>query len=161
MDHNKPLPFPVSSYSSLTGIASSLQSPLLLGVRLYWGWQFAMSGWGKLHRLSEMTAYFATLNLPLPAFTATFVSGLEFVGGLLLIIGLGSRFIGLLLTVAMSVAYLTAQRPELLSVFSDPVQFYSADPFTFLFAALLVLIFGPGRFSLDFLMSRLVAQKLG
>ena len=27
---------------------SFLQSPFLLAVRLYWGWQFAQTGWGKL-----------------------------------------------------------------------------------------------------------------
>jgi putative oxidoreductase len=159
MDGIKTLSLPISAYGLLARIASTLQSPLLLATRLYWGWQFALSGWGKLHRLDKMTDYFATLNLPLPAFSATFVSGLEFVGGLLLVLGLGSRFIALLLTAAMSVAYLTAQRHELLAVFSDPVKFYNADPFTFCSAALLVLVFGPGRFSLDFLISQLVAQK--
>jgi putative oxidoreductase len=34
-------------------------------------------------------------------------------------------------------------------VFSNPGKFYGADPYTFLFAALLVLIFGPGWFALD------------
>jgi putative oxidoreductase len=155
----KTFALPASPYSFLVKLASTLQSPLLLAVRLYWGWQFALSGWGKLHRLGEMNAYFATLNLPAPAFTAAFTSGLEFVGGVLLIVGLGSRFIGLLLTGAMSVAYLTAQRPELLSLFSDPVKFYNADPFTFLFAASLVLVFGPGQFSLDFVIGRLLVRR--
>ncbi len=159
MDSTKTLAFPVSAYRFLVRIASTLQSPMLLAVRLYWGWQFALSGWGKLHRLDKMTSYFTTLDLPMPALTAAFVSGIEFIGGLLLILGLGSRLVGLLLTAAMSVAYLTAQRQELLSVFSDPAKFYNADPFTFSFAALLVLVFGPGRFSLDFFISRLVAQS--
>jgi len=159
MGANKTLALFVPAYSLLVRIASALQSPLLLAIRLYWGWQFAVSGWGKLHRLGEMTAYFATLNIPLPALNATFISGLEFVGGQLLIVGLASRFIGLLLTGAMSVAYLTAQRQELLSVLSDPVKFYNADPFTFGFVALLVLIFGPGRFSLDFLIGRRIVES--
>ena len=150
----------VSTCISLVKCASALQSPLLLAVRLYWGWQFAQSGWGKLHRLDKMSDYFASLHLPIPAFTATFVSGLEFAGGLLLIFGLGSRLIGLLLAVAMSVAYWTAERGALLSVFSDPGKFYNADPYTFGFAALLVLVFGPGRFSLDYLINRIIAERL-
>lgn len=155
----KTLAFNVSGYRWLVKFASTLQSPMLLAVRLYWGWQFAQSGWGKLHRLDQMTAYFASLNLPMPAFTATFVSGLEFFGGLLLILGLGSRLIGLLLVGAMSVAYWTANREAVMSVFSDPGKFYNADPYTFWFAALLVLVFGPGRFALDFLISQRVAQR--
>jgi putative oxidoreductase len=151
MRGNKTLAFTVSAYNLLIKCASTLQSPLLLAVRLYWGGQFTLSGWSKLHRLDKMTDYFAALHLPLPALTATFVSGLEFIGGLLLILGLGSRVIALLLAVTMSVAYWTANRDALLSVFSDPVKFYNADPYTFGFAALLVLVFGPGRFALDFL----------
>jgi len=46
-------------------------------------------------------------------------------------------------------AYITADRPALMSVLSDPGKFYNADPFTFLMASLLVLIFGAGFFSLD------------
>jgi putative oxidoreductase len=161
MGGDKMLGFTVSAYSLLVRVASTLQSPMLLAVRLYWGWQFAQSGWGKLHRLVKMTEYFTSLHLPILAFTATFVSGLEFVGGLLLMLGLGSGFIGLLLAVAMSVAYWTAERGALLSVFCDPGKFYNADPYTFWFAALLVLVFGPGRFSLDFLISRFTPRAAG
>jgi putative oxidoreductase len=35
------------------GLISYLHSPFLLFVRLYWGWQLAQSGWGKLHHLSK------------------------------------------------------------------------------------------------------------
>jgi len=139
-----------------TGV-SYLQSPLL-AVRLYRGWQFVQSGWGKLHHLDRVTDFFTSLNLPAPAFTAHFVSGLEWVGGLLLILGLGSRLISLVLTVNMLVAYWTADRDALFAVFSDPGKFYNADPYTFLFAALLVLIFGSGKLSVDALVERLVAR---
>jgi putative oxidoreductase len=47
-----------------------------------------------------------------------------------------------------------ADREALFSIFSDPGKFYVADPYTFLFAALLILIFGPGKFSLDTLLLR-------
>jgi putative oxidoreductase len=46
----------------------------------------------------------------------------------------------------------------LLSFFSDPGKFYNADPYTFLFAALLILIFGPGKLSVDALLDRLVRK---
>lgn len=49
----------------------------------------------------------------------------------------------------MFMAYVTADREAPLSVFSDPGKFYSADPFTFLMASGLVLIFGAGYFSVD------------
>jgi putative oxidoreductase len=129
--------------------ASRLQSPLLLAIRLYWGWQFAQTGWGKLHSLEKITGFFTSLNIPFPAFNAHFVAGLEFFGGILLLLGLGSRLVSVLMVGNMMVAYWTADREALISIFSDPGKFYVADPFTFLFASILILVFGAGLFSLD------------
>jgi putative oxidoreductase len=141
-------------YAQFRRVASSLQSPLLLLVRLYWGWQFAQSGWGRLHHIPQATQFFASLHIPFPGANVVFISSLEFIGGMLLIIGLASRVISLLLACDMIVAYLTADMEALHSVFSDPGKFYNADPYTFLFASLLILIFGPGRFALDWLLRR-------
>ena len=91
-----------------------------------------------------MCSFFTTLNIPIPALNAHFISGLEFVGGILLIIGLGARLSGLVLTGNMLVGYWTADREALLSVFSDPGKFYSADQYTFLFASAVVLVFRAG-----------------
>jgi putative oxidoreductase len=141
-------------YSRFAAMASYLQSPFLLVVRLYWGWQFVQSGWGHLRHLDKVTDFFTTLQVPLPGVTAPCVSTLEFVGGILLILGLGSRLIGFLLTINMLVAYWTADRDALTSVFSDPGKFYNADPYTFLFAAAMIMIFGAGLFSLDALLAK-------
>jgi putative oxidoreductase len=139
----------VRLYSKFSMAASYLQSPFLLAVRLYWGWQFAQTGWGKLHNIDKIAGFFASLNIPFPTVSAHLISGLELIGGILLIFGLGSRFIGLLLAANMFVAYWTADHEALTSIFSDPGKFYTADPYTFLFASLMVLIFGAGLFSLD------------
>ena len=131
-----------------------LRSPFLLFVRLYWGWQFMQTGWGKLHNLSHVTEFFSSLGIPAPGLMAPAISCLEFVGGILLIIGLATRVIGLLLAGNMLVAYITSDRMALTSIFSDPGKFYVADPFTFMFASLIVLIFGAGLFSLDAVIDR-------
>ena len=128
---------------------NALQSPLLLAVRLYWGWQFWQSGWGKLSDISKPIEYFTGLGIPHPVFNAYFVGWLETVGGILLMLGLGSRIIAVPLVIDMVMAYVVADREALGSIFSEPGKFYGADPYTFLFAALLVLIFGPGKLSLD------------
>jgi putative oxidoreductase len=138
-----------SLYGWFVKTVSSLQSPFLLVVRLYWGWQLSLNGWGKLHNLPHVTEFFASLGLPAPGPTAAFVSTVEFVGGILLAVGLLSRIASLAIAIDMFTAYATADRPALLSFFSDPGKFYVADPYTFLFAALLILIFGPGKLSLD------------
>jgi putative oxidoreductase len=143
-------------YAQVSRIVSFAQSPFLLAVRLYWGWQFAQTGWGKLHKLPQITQFFTSLYLPFPALTAEFVAIVELVGGVLLILGLLSRFTGLVLAINMFVAYWTADPEALKSIFSNPGKFYVADPYTFLFAALMVLIFGAGYFSLD----KVIASRL-
>jgi len=146
-------------YEVLSSGFSFLQSPLLLGVRLYWGWQFTQTGWGKLHHLARIAIFFRSLDIPFPAFNAHFVAGLEFAGGIFLMAGLASRLTGFLLAANMFVAYWTADHAALLSVFSDPGSFYGADPYTFLFASLLVLIFGAGYFSLDSAIARHLRKR--
>lgn len=136
-------------YNLFVRALSSLQSPFLLAVRLYWGWQFMQAGWGKLHDIGKVVGFFTNLGIPAPALNAYFVSGLEFAGGLLLLLGLGSRLIALPLTLDMIVAYITADREALFSIISNPDKFTAAAPYTFLVASLLVLIFGPGKLSLD------------
>ncbi len=142
-------------YGLLIKVGSSLQSPFLLLVRMYWGWQLAQSGWGKLHNLDKVTDFFTSLGLPAPALTAHAISTLELVGGILLFLGLAARLIAVPLTINMIMAYVTADRQALDSILSDPGKFYAADPYTFLFASLMVLIFGPGMFSVDALISRM------
>jgi putative oxidoreductase len=141
-------------YRRITSALSPLESVMLLAVRLYWGFQFAQTGWGKLHNLVKITGFFANLNIPFPSFAAPFVSTLEFVGGVLLTLGLFSRPIALLLACNMFVAYWTADREALSAIFSDPGKFYAADPYTFLFASLMVLIFGAGFLAVDTLAAK-------
>jgi putative oxidoreductase len=69
-------------------------------------------------------------------------------------LGLFSRPVAFLLTCNMFVAYWTADREALSAVFSDPGKFYAADPYTFLFASLMVLIFGTGFFAIDTLAAK-------
>src|SRR5258708_13319463 len=116
-----------------------LQSPFLLAVRLYWGWQLVQSGWGKLHHLDKVTEFFTSLNLPMPGTMALFISCLEFFGGIFLAIGLLSRLTALALTFNMIMAYVTADREARHSLFSDPDQFYASPPSTSLISPFLIL----------------------
>lgn len=132
-----------------------LQHPFLLFVRLYWGVQLVQSGWGKLHHLDKVTDYFTTLSLPMPHQMAIFISCIEFFGGLFLALGLLSRVTSLVLTINLIMAYVIGDREALFSIFSDPDKFAAAAPYVFLVASLIVLVFGPGNFSLDGLANRM------
>lgn len=147
-------------------LISYAQSPLLFFVRLYWGWQLAQSGWGKLHNLEKVTEFFTTLNMPAPSQTAVLIACLEFFGGILFALGMFSRITSLVLTLNLIMAYVIADREALFSVFSDPDKFTAAAPYNFLFASLIVLIFGAGKVSVDravgyFLLDRGAKQTEG
>ena len=148
---NVPAPF---GYGYLIRAASWLQSPLLLALRLYWGWQFCETGWGKLTHLDKVTQFFQSLGIPFPELNVILAGSTECFGGLLLLFGLASRLVSLPLIFTMVVAYLTSEQPAIHSLFSDPDKFVSAAPFQFMLTALIVLIFGPGIFSLDYLIGK-------
>lgn len=152
----------VKAYEWFCGVMERLQSPLLLAIRLYWGFQFAQDGWGKLTHLDKVTEFFASLSLPAPHMTALLVATVEFVGGIVFAIGLLSRLTSLVLFVNMTMAYLSVpdDRVNFSHILSKPDDFYGATPYTYWFAALLILILGPGKIAVDTLIKRRVPQHI-
>jgi putative oxidoreductase len=148
----------VRLYLRFAVAASTLRSPMLLAVRLYWGFQFAQAGWGHLHSMPKFVSYFASLNIPFPGLNAPFISVLEFFGGILMMLGLFSRPIAFLLACDMLVAFWVGEHDAFVSFFSDLVsgtsKFVDATAYSFLFASLMILIFGAGLFSIDTLIAR-------
>ena len=142
------------------GFLDYLRSPVLLALRLLIGWQFFVTGKGKLENLDRVTNFFASLHIPMPHANAIFVGSLETVGGILLMVGLASRLISIPLSINMFVAYLTADREALVNIFTKPDGFTSAEPFLFLAVSLIVLAFGPGFFSLDTLIVKLWRSRM-
>jgi putative oxidoreductase len=59
----------------------------------------------------------------------------------------------------MIVAYITAEREAFTAFFSDSNKFFAADAFPFLLVSLLILIFGPGFFSMDTLIKWYRAKR--
>src|SRR5277367_2651424 len=139
--------------------ANFLQSPFLLAIRLYWGWQFFQTGWGKLHNIPHVTEFFQSLHIPMPEANAWVVAIMECFGGLLLMAGLGSRLVAFALAFDMVIAYITADSEALKSIFFDSDKFVQAAPFPFLLMTLTVLAFGAGVFSLDWLIGKKFSKK--
>ena len=143
-------------YTTATAALDRLQPLFLLAIRLYWGFQFAQDGYGKLTHLTRVTEFFASLNLPAPGATAFMVGLVEFGGGILFALGLGSRLVSLVLFVNMTVAYLSVpdDRTNFSHILSNPSDFYNATPYTYWFASLIILMFGPGWIAVDTLFRR-------
>ena len=143
----------------LTKSAKHARSPLLLLIRLYWGWQFFVTGKAHLAHLQDTTEFFTTLHLPAPRFQAILAGSTESIGGLLLLFGLGSRLISVPLMFTMVIAYLTADLDKVKGIFHNLDAFVTATPFLFLLAAALVFCFGSGAISLDRLLSSLAGRQ--
>jgi putative oxidoreductase len=116
-----------------------------LVARLTLGVLFVSTGWGKVHNLAKITAYFAELGIPLPGIQAPMVSFIELVGGALLVVGLAARLAALPLMASMLVAILTAQRAN---VHGLPDLFGLVE-WTYFALLLWVALAGPGKISLD------------
>lgn len=147
-------------HDRFVALLNRARSPLLLAIRLYWGYQFATDGWGKLTHLDKVTDFFTSLNLPAPHTSALLVASIEFFGGWLLALGVLSRLTSLVLFVNMTMAYLSVpdDRVNFSHILSNPGDFYNASPYTYWFAALLILILGPGFFAVDTLLRRFVKR---
>ncbi len=83
---------------------------------------------------------------------AIFVSSLEFVGGLCLVVGLGTRIFAALLSFSMIVALLTSDGGDWIAKF--PADITDVTSFTYLLFLIWLVVYGPGPISLDKLISK-------
>lgn len=147
--NNKLLTLADSFHQRYISILSIFQHPLLLLIRLYWGYDFFQTGLGKLNNLERTTEFFMSLNIPFPSMNAIAAGSTELICGILLILGLGSRYVTVPLIVILCAAYATDDREALMNIFSDPESFVAATPFNHLLASLIILLFGAGAWSVD------------
>jgi len=136
--------------------SSDLQQYAILLVRVSLGLFFAISGANKLFVAGRTQTMYETLvaaKVPFPHLMTYFVSGVEFVGGSLLAVGLLSSLACAALLVDMLVAILTAKLPAMPKGLSP---FNWLDDFLYLPEVLYVIFFiwlvcsGPGKFSIDY-----------
>lgn len=150
MKSDSPLILAAGIYRWIARTISAIGQPLfLLVVRLYWGWQFFITGKGKLGNLAKVTDYFQSLGIPHPALNARIAGCNECFCGLLLLAGVAGRITSVPLIVTMCVAYWTASHDAVTGFFNNSDPFFKDDAFPFLMASLLVFIFGPGPLSVD------------
>ena len=122
--------------------------------RLTIGLVFIGTGWGKLHSLDDVTQFFASLHIPAPGFNARLAASTEFFGGILILIGLGTRLAALPVAFTMVIAILTAKRGDLDGV-TALVGFEEWSYFTM---CIWLAVAGAGPLSLDALAARLLRR---
>jgi len=119
-------------------------------VRLFVGYFFMETGWGKLHNLDGFAQRFAGWGIPYPYFNATLSAYTEFIGGWLTIVGLGTRLISIPMIINMLVAILKVNLKRVSSI----DDFVELDEPLYALAYLWLLLSGPGWVSVDFFVRR-------
>ena len=136
--------------------SNNLEQYAILLVRVSLGLFFAISGANKLFVAGGRQTMYETLveaKVPFPRVMTYFVSGVELVGGSMLIVGFLSSLACVALLVDMLVAILTAKLSAMPKGLS-PLNWL--DDFLYLPEVLYVLFFiwlicsGPGKFSVDY-----------
>jgi len=128
-----------------------------LFARITVGWVFVWSGWGKLHALSEVTENFIGWGIPHAHVLAPFVSAVEFLGGLFLLLGLLTRISAGALGITMIVAIGSAKWPDVDSLET----LLGFDEFEYLALFLWLAITGAGPVSVDRWLERWFEQRRG
>ncbi len=153
-------------YQTQIRYVSYAQPALLFLLRLYFGYGFFKAGLGKLENIENTAEYFAGLDIPLPTLNAYLAGATECFGGLLLLLGAASRVVTIPLIFTMLVAYATQHLDELRPLWTlrddgsyNPATFFKAAPFPYLLTAMIVLLFGPGAFSIDGLLKWLLDRR--
>ena len=121
-----------------------------LVARIVVGWVFLWSGWGKLNALPRMIENFTSWGIPYPEILTPFVSGVEFVGGILLLVGLFTRIAAAPLVVVMVVAIISAKFGDIDSLET----LLGFEEMSYLALFLWLAIAGPGPISIDYLLTR-------
>jgi len=130
------LPARIASYFSWAG-------PLIM--RLIVGYVFMLSGWGKLNNLPQIIQNFTEWGIPFPKILTPFVSGVEFFGGIMLLLGLFTRIPAAMLAVVMLVAIKSAKWES-----ADSLEtLLGFEEATYFAAFMWLAISGPGAASLD------------
>jgi len=125
-----------------------------LFARITVGYVFLLSGWRKLNDLPQITENFISWGIPFPHFFTPLTSGIEFVGGICLLLGFMTRISAGALGVTMVVAIKAAKWDEV----TDLETLLGFDEFEYLALFLWLAIAGPGALSLDAPISRWLAR---
>ena len=136
--------------------SSDLEQYALLLVRVSLGLFFAISGGNKLFVAGGTKPVYETLikaKVPFPHQTAYLVSGVEFVGGSLVTLGVFSSPACMALLIDMIVATLTSAistMPKGLSPLNWLDDFLYLPEVLYVLFFILLLCAGPGKFSVDY-----------
>jgi putative oxidoreductase len=142
-------------HSLVLAIAGGLVWLPPLAARVAVGLVFVTAGWGKLHNLANVVEFFRSLGIPAPELQAPFVAAVELFGGLLLVLGLGTRFVAVPLACTMIVAIATALWPDL----EGAIDLLGKSELVYIVIFAWLAVAGAGAVSLDALVARALGRE--
>ena len=136
-------------------IAASWTDFLLLVGRVFLGWLFLASGYGKLGNIAGTTAYFTNLGMSPPGFWAWFAGFAEVILGAALILGIGTRyaalasFVWVLVATAIAHRYWTYPAPAKAAQYNNFLK-----NIAIMGGALCAFVTGAGRYAVDAVLAK-------
>jgi putative oxidoreductase len=131
---------------------SKLKSLPLLLFRLVLAFGFYGPAMMKLKNIDGIISWFTDMGMPMPALNAYMATATESLGVLFLILGFSTRIISVPLIVVMLVAIKTV---HLANGFESGNNGFEI-PLYYIFMLFALFIYGPGKYSLDYLLSKKV-----
>jgi len=143
------------SLSLTDNVAASWSDFLLLVGRVFLGWLFLASGYGKLMGIAGTTGYFASLGMSPPALFAWFAAFTELGLGAALILGIATRYAALATFFFVLVATAIAHRYWTYPAEQQGGQYNNwLKNIAIMGGALYTFVAGAGRYSVDAILSR-------
>lgn len=152
-------------YERVAKALNKVRPVFLLLLRLYIGYQAAISGFGHLRHFNDTVAFFTSIHVPMARVNVAISGTTELVGGVLLLVGFLTRLVAIPFSFNFIVAILSAnladpQYHDWLLHFWDHQDVILKDTaFPFLFVGLLLIFFGPGCISVDGLLKEKILPR--
>jgi len=126
-------------------ITNSFKDIPLLIIRLTLAYGFFTPAINKWKNIDGIASWFESMNYPLPILNAYLAAGTELLGVILLVLGFASRLISIPLMIVMLVAIFTVHFANGWEASNNGFEI----PFYYLVMLLVIIIYGPGKFSLE------------
>lgn len=138
----------IEKYQSVIKHLSKLKDLHLLAVRLILAYGFYNPAVMKWQNIDSITEWFAGMGIPFPGLNAYLAASTEMAGVVLLTLGLASRIISIPLIFVMIVAIVTVHIGNGFEAGNNGFEI----PVYYILLLLVILIYGAGKFSVDYLL---------
>ncbi len=137
-------------YDKFASSMGNIKDIPLLFLRLILAYGFYQPGLNKVKDFNSVAQWFDSMNFPLPTLSAYLTGITEFLGFILLFLGLGTRIISIPLMIVMIVAILAVHWSNGFAAGENGIEI----PLYYLLMLFTLMVFGSGKISVDYLLHK-------